>query len=84
MDEPRDHHTKRSQTEKDKYHDMTYMCHLRKDKWTYLQKRNRLKDSRKKKTCGYQRGKVGGGINWEFIYVHTTRFKTDNQQGPPV
>ena len=33
-----------SQTEKDKYHDITYMWNLKKKryKWTYLQNRNRV------------------------------------------
>ena len=44
-----------SQTEKDKYHDITYMWNLKKMiQRTYLQNRNRLIDRRK--TYGYQRG----------------------------
>ena len=37
--------------------------------FTKQKKTNRLQ----KQTYGYQRGKVGGGINWEFgvnIYIH--------------
>ena len=34
----------------------------KKFKWSYLQ--NRL--TNRKQTYGYQRGKVGGGINWEI------------------
>ena len=47
MDGPRDYHIRWSnQTEKDNYHDITYMWNLEK-KWyklTYLQTRNRLTD----------------------------------------
>ena len=47
-----------SQTEKDKYHDITYMWNLKKMiQRTYLQNRNRLIDRRK--TYGYQRGQQG-------------------------
>ena len=58
MDGPGDDNTKWSQTEKDKYHDITYMWNQKKlfkltslifgilkkklFKWTYLQNRNRL------------------------------------------
>ena len=42
----------------------------------------------RKQTYGYQRGKVGGGGMdklgvWDW-HIHTTVFKTDNQQGPTV
>ena len=39
----------------------------------------------RKQTYGYQRGKVGRGINQEFgTNIHTTTYKIDNQQGPTV
>ena len=31
----------------------------------------------RKQTYGYQRGKVGGGTNWDR-HIHTTIFKIDN------
>ena len=56
-----------SQTEKDKYHDTTYMWNLKKwYNWTYLQNRNthRLRERK----YGYQgeSARGGGGIDWEF------------------
>ena len=46
MDGPRDHHTKWSKSNKDKYHMIPLICGILKKlyKWTYLQKRNRLTD----------------------------------------
>ena len=42
---PRDYHTKWSKSEKDKYHESTYMWNQKKwCKWTFLQNRNRLVD----------------------------------------
>ena len=47
IDRPRDRHTKWQKSEKDKFHDTTYMWNLRKwYKWTYLQ--NRHKDTENK------------------------------------
>ena len=40
-------------------------------KWTYLQNKNRLTDL-ENKLYGYQKGKVGGGINQKFgINIYT-------------
>ena len=42
-DGPRDYHMKWSKSDKDKYHDITYMCNLKKwYKWTSLPNWNRL------------------------------------------
>ena len=52
-----------SQTEKNKYHDITYMWNLKKwYKWTYLQNRNRLTDF-KNKLMVTKGERLGGGIN---------------------
>ena len=38
-----------------------------------------------KQTCGYQRGNVGQGTNWELgIDIHTLLYKINNQQEPTV
>ena len=51
-----------SQTEKNKYHDITYTWKLKKwYKLTYLQKRNRLTDTENKLMV--TKGEAGGGIN---------------------
>ena len=46
MDGPRDYHTKRSKSDRERQiYDITYMWNLKKwYKWTYLQNRNRLTD----------------------------------------
>ena len=55
MDGPGDHHSKWSQSAKDRYH-TTYMWNLKKGyKWAYLQHRNTVRLG--EKTYGYQRGK---------------------------
>ena len=59
-------------------------------KWykrTYLQSRNRLIALENKLMI--TKGEIHGrGINWEFgiddWHIHTSIFKTDNQQGPTV
>ena len=64
MDGPRDHHTKWSQSDRERQipYDITYMWHLKKwYKWTYLQNRNRLTDIENKLMVA--RGETGGGIN---------------------
>ena len=63
MDATGDYHTKWSESDRERQipYDITYMWNLKKYKWTYLQKRNRL--THRKQTYGYQRGKVGVGIN---------------------
>ena len=55
-----------SQTEKDKYHGITYMCNVKK-KLIQMNLFTKQKQTHRhsKHTYGYQRGKVGG-INWEF------------------
>ena len=66
VDTTRDYHTKWSQTETDKYHVTSFICGILK-KWykgTYSQNRNRLRLL--KPTYGNQRGRVGGGMDWEF------------------
>ena len=39
----------------------------------------------RKQSYGYQRGRVGGGINYEFgINIHTTVRIINKQQGPTL
>ena len=58
MNGPGDYDTKWSQSDKDKYHNITYVQNFLKSyKWTYLQNENRLTDFE---------GKREEGINWEF------------------
>ena len=54
-----------SETEKDKYHMISFVCGIQKKwyKWTYLENRNRVPDIENKRL---PTGKGGGGINWEF------------------
>ena len=60
MDGPRDYHTKWNQSDKEKYHDITYLWNLKKwYKWTYLQNRNRLTDIENKVTV--TKREMGGG-----------------------
>ena len=65
MDGPGDYHTRRSQSEKDKYHmipDTTYMWNLKKLKDTILLifiKEKQIHRHRKQ-TYGYPRGKMRG------------------------
>ena len=55
MNEPRDYHSKQSQSEKDKYH-LSLMWTLKYDTtWTDLQ--NRHRNRHRKQTYSYQRGK---------------------------
>ena len=63
IDGLRDYHTKWSKSDKDKYHDITYMWNLKKwYKWTYLQTRNRCTDIENKFMV--TKGERGwGGIN---------------------
>ena len=60
MDGPRDYHTKWSQTEEDKYHLTLYMASKK-----MIQMNLFIKQTHRswKQTYGYQRGKVGVGIN---------------------
>ena len=51
-------------------------------KWTYLQNRNRLTESRLMVTRVKGQGRDRLGV-WEW-HVYTAVFKTDNQQGPTV
>ena len=62
MNGPRDDHTKWSQTEKIKYHDITYMCNLKNDRFTYLQNKNRFTDF-ENRLISLPKWKDGGGIN---------------------
>ena len=49
MDEPRDYHTKRSKSEREIRHNITYTWNLKKlYKWTYLQSRKTHKDTENK------------------------------------
>ena len=64
MDGPRDYHTEWSKSDRERKisYAIAYMWNLKRwYKWTYLQNRNRLTDFENKH--GYQRGKVGRGIN---------------------
>ena len=62
-------------------YDITFMWNLKKSyKWTYLQQKQIHRHG--KQTYDYQREKVRElGID---TYIHTTIYKTDNQQGPTV
>ena len=61
MDGPRDHHTKWSKPEKDRYYIISLICRIE-HKWTYLQNRSRLSDIVNKQTCNCQElGWVGEG-----------------------
>ena len=77
---------RKSDRERQISYDFAYMQNLKKKwhKWTYLHNRNILTDLENKD--GYQKGKVGRrdklGV-WDW-HIHTTIFKTDNQQGPTV
>ena len=86
MDGPRDYHTKWSKPDRERQisYDITYMWNLKKwYKWTYLQSRNRLTDVENKLTVTKQGGSRDKLGDWDW-HIHTTLYKTDNQQGPTV
>ena len=62
MDGPRDSHTKWSQTEEDKYHIILYMASKKMIQMNLFIRQKQTHRSWKQ-TNGYQRGKVGVGIN---------------------
>ena len=75
--EPGEYHTKSDRGRQ--IYDVTYTESKNTDTWISLQNRNRLREW----THGYQ-GEVRGRDRlrvWGW-HVHTTVFKTDNQQGP--
>ena len=57
MDGPRDNHIK---SEKDKYHDITYVCNIKKNDTNELKKQKQTHRHRKQ-IYGYQRGSEGAG-----------------------
>ena len=68
------YHTKWSKVDRERQisHDITYMWNLKKmiqmNLFTKYKQTHRLR----KQSYGYQRGKEGGGINWEFgINIYT-------------
>ena len=65
MDGPRDYHSKWTKSERERQvsYDIASKWNLKKKwyKWTYLQNRERLTDLENKH--GYQKGKIGGGMN---------------------
>ena len=72
MDGPRDYHTKRSKSDRERQlYDITYTWNLKRwYKWTYLQNRNRLTGIENKLIV--TKGEEGGGINWEYgINIYT-------------
>ena len=63
MDGPRSYHTKWSKSDKEKYHDVTYMESNEMIQMNLFTKQ-RKKHRHRKQSYVYQRGKVGeGGIN---------------------
>ena len=88
MDEPGDHHTKWSKSDRERQisYDIVYMQNLKNmiqmNLFTKQKQTNRFREW----TYGYQGGRVEGrnrlGV-WDW-QVHTAIFKIDNQQGPTV
>ena len=78
--------SKVNQTEKDKYHDITYTWNLKNMIQMNLFTKQKQIHRHRKQAYGYQRGNVGGGINQEFGFNRYTLLyiKLDNQQGPTV
>ena len=63
----------------------TYMWNLKKKKWCRWNLSTEQKQiyGLKGQACGYQVGKVWGGMNWGWNWhMHTTICKPYNQQGP--
>ena len=74
MDGPRDHHTKWSKSNRERQisYDITYMWNIKKMTQMNLFTKQKQTQRLWKQTYGYQRGKVGGGINKDFginIYI---------------
>lgn len=84
MDERRDCHTKRSESDRERQLpcDVTYRWDLKRVQVNLLPNRSRLAD--RKQAYGCQRGKVGG-VNYEVeINIYITMCETDKQHGPTV
>ena len=88
MDGLRDDHTKRSKSDKDKYHMISLTWGIQEVIQMNLITRQKQPQRHKKQTYGYQRGKGREGRRdklrvWDQ-QIHTTKYKTDNPQGPTV
>ena len=67
MDRRRDYHTKWSKSDRERQtqYDITYICYLKYDTWTYLRNRNRLTDIENRLVVAKGEG-GGGGMQREF------------------
>ena len=89
MDGPRDYHTKRSKSEKDKYHMISLICGIYYYSMTQMNLSMKQKQTHRHRgqTCGCQGGGEWGRMGWEFgisrckpLYIGWM----DKQQGPTV
>ena len=67
MDGPRNYHTKLSKPGRERQisYDIIYTWNIKKRIQMNLFTKQKQTHRLRKQTYGYQRGKVGGGINWE-------------------